>query len=333
MNILMNCQFAEGYTPEFRERIKKIAPDENVIYASDYTWSDEEYHRILEQSEVIVSYIPKNDMKYCKNLKLMILDIAGVDGYIDSPYLPEDAVITNATGAYGRLIAEHALSLILALCRDVPRYVENKQKHEWKLFLPDKPIEGSDVIILGAGNIGTTLARFLRPIIGCGRITGVRRVVRNRPEEFDEVITFDELDDFLPQADIVISALPHTMETKCLLDGRRLRLMKEDAILVNVGRGSLIPLDDLVKVLNEGRFRGVGIDVAEIEPIPENHPIWNCERLIITPHAAGNSMSQKSPTGLRLLDLIATNLENWLTRKPLQNVVDKNTGYRKIDIK
>lgn len=330
MNILMFCQFPEGYSEEYRARIKSIAPGENILYADDCNWSDEEYHERLAEADVIVSYIPKSDVRYCKNLKLWIFDIAGVDGFIDSPFLPENTIVCNATGSYGNVIAEHAVALTMSICRDIPRYVGNKQRHEWNLNIPDKPVEGSNVLILGGGSIGTTTARYLRPIVGeKGRITGVRRVRRETPECFDAVITFDELDGALAEADIVICALPGTKETAGLLDERRLRLMKEDAVLVNVGRGSLIPLKDLEEVLKEGRFRGVGIDVAEIEPIPPKHPIWDCERLIITPHAAGNSMLITSPTGERLLDLIAENLENYLAGRPLKNIVNRTTGYKK----
>ena len=331
MNILVFCQFNEGFGADFRRRLANAAPDETIIYAEDYNWTEEEYHEQLEKADVIVSYIPKPDVKYCKNLKLWIFDIAGVDGFIDSPYLPEDAIVCNASGAYGRIIAEHAVALLLAVCRDIPKYVENKQRCEWKMYLPDKPVEGSNVMILGAGDIGTTIARYLRPIVGNGRITGVRRVKRDYPDCFDDMISFDELDENLPKQDIVLSVLPQTPETIGLMNKKRLRMMKDDAVLINTGRGSLIPLDDLAEVLNEGKFRGVGIDVAEIEPVPADHPIWKCDRLIITPHSAGNAMAIDSPTGKRLLNLIAENLENYINGRPLVNIVDRKTGYKKTN--
>lgn len=328
MNILLFCQFPEGYIPEFRQRICRIAPNENLIFASDYSWSEEEYHEQLEKADVIVSYVPFKDIKYCKNVKLWIFDIAGVDGFIDSPFLPADTVVCNATGAYGNIIAEHATALMLALCRTLPQYVHNQQAHRWYRYIPDKPVEGSRVLILGAGNIGSAIARNIRPMLGSGTVTGVRRVKRDTPEYYDDMITFDELDAYLPSADFILCALPSTPLTRGLLNADRLKLMKNDAVLVNVGRGSLIPLNDLADALDEGKFYGVGLDVEEIEPIPVDHRIWDCKRILLTPHAAGNCMTQTSSTGRRLLDLIAQNIENYLNHKPLCNIVDRSTGYR-----
>ena len=331
MNILFRCQYDEPYSQEFKQKAREIAKGENVIFADEHQWTKEEYHAVLEDAEVICSYIAKKDLQYCKNLKLMILDIAGVDGFIDSPYLPQDAVICNGNGYYGNLIAEHAVALALSLCRSIPVYVRNEEKKLWKLEKPDKPVEGSTVLILGAGDIGTTIARDLRPMLGDGKIVGARRVRRGTPPEFDEMITFAELDKFLPEADFIFCVLPHTQETNGLLHAGRLRMMKDDAVLVNCGRGSLIPLDDLIAVLQEGKFTGVGIDVAEVEPLPPEHPVWNCERLLITPHAAGNAMTIHSPTAKRLNELLLENLENYLTGKPLKNVVSRETGYKETN--
>ncbi len=328
MNILMFCQFNGGYSAAFREKAAQITKGHDVIYASDQQWTEDEYHTALGQADIVVSFIPKRDMKYCRKMKLMLLDIAGVDGYIDSPFLPEDAVICNATGAYGKLLAEHAVCLALSICRDIPLYVSNKEKHTWHMRKPDKPIEGSSVLILGAGDIGAAIARDIRPMLGSGTITGVRRVSRGGHPDFDRIIGLEELENDLPNADIIFCALPQTKETKGLLNREKMSRMKDDAVLVNVGRGSLIPLEDLVYMLDGGKFRGVGIDVAEYEPIPPDHPVWDCERLIITPHAAGNAMTQDSPTGKRLCELLLLNLENYLQGKPLVNKVSRQTGYR-----
>lgn len=329
MNILAFCQFEGGYSTSFRQKLSQIAREHKVLYASDYQWTEKEYHTALEEAEIILSYFPKTDLQYCRSLKLLLLDIAGVDGYIDSLYLPKNTIVCNATGAYGNILAEHALAMALALCRDIPLYVHNMSNRMWQMHCPDKPVEGSKILILGAGDIGTAIARNIRPLIGKGTITGVRRIKRAIPPQFDDMITFDELERELPKADFIFCALPQTAETQGLMNRRKLELIKEDAILINVGRGSLIPLDDLAVVLRNGRFRGVGIDVAEEEPLPPEHPIWNCERLIITPHAAGNAMTQESPTGQRLCKLMLKNLENYFAGAPMLNVVSRETGYRK----
>lgn len=327
MKILLYCQFSEGYNEAFRKRISEIAPDAELNYYDDNNWSPEEYHKKLEEAEVIIGHFKPDDLQYCKNLKLIQMDIEGVDAYVKNPYLPDETIICNAGGSYGKVVAEHAVALAMALCRDIHIYAENRLQRKWKINIPDKAIEGSTVTILGAGDIGCTAAQILRPL--ADRIIGVRRVVRDKPEVFDEMVTLDEIEKYLPQTDILICALPGTPLTKGFLNAERMRLLKEDAVLVNVGRGTLIPMDDLAQVLSEGKLRGAGIDVFEKEPLPDDHPLWSCSNIIITPHSAGNAMAQSSPTNTKIFNLIYSNLAAYIAGQPLKAVVDKTTGYRK----
>lgn len=326
MNIFAYCQFKEGYNEAFRARVREICPNAQIDYYEDKVWDEAEYHEKLRKTEVILGHIPPKDLPYCESLNVMLMDIAGADMYLSNPALRDDVIICNASGAYGVILAEHAVAMIMALRRSLPEYGDKKHAHCWGCIGADKAIEESTVLILGAGDIGVNTARLLRPL--AGKIVGVRRVKRAVPELFDEMIGFDELDEWLPHADIIACSLPATRETKHLLNERRLRLMKKDAVLVNVGRGSLIPTEDLCRVLRDGHLRGVGIDVAETEPLPENSPLWGCERLIITPHVAGNSITQDSPTNRRIFEIIYHNLENYAAGRPLDHVVDRVTGYR-----
>ena len=331
MNILVICiKFPEGFNRDFRDRLAGAAPGANIVYLEDEERSEQERIALLEQADVIIGWFPGKWLQYCKRVKLIHLDSAGADTLIDNPDFPAGATLCNTSGAYGQIMAEHALGLLMAICRRIPYYYSNMARHDWRRGTPDKPIEGSNVLILGAGDIGTHAARFLRPMLGSGSITGVRRVPRAVPEEYDAMITFEDLDRALARADIVICALPSTPQTAGLLNAERLRRMKADAVLINVGRGSLIPLDDLNEVLREGHLYGVGIDVAELEPIPAGHPIWDCRQLIITPHSAGIALSQTSPTYQRVFAIIMENIANFVNGKPLNHVVDRATGYRRL---
>lgn len=326
MNILLFSQFAEGFNDEFRRRIAEAAPGCVLDYYDDNSWSEEEYHSKLENADIIIGHYNPGDTKYMKNIKFIQMDIEGVDFFIHQPGLPADAVMCNAGGAYGNVVAEHAVSLVYALCRDIQYYSEYRLSHRWHRIIPDKSVEGSNVLILGAGEIGTSAARLLRPL--AAKITGARRTVREKPEIYDDMITLAEVDSVLPETDILICALPATPLTVGFLTKEKLELLPEDAVVVNVGRGSLIPTDDLIAVLNEGKIRGAGIDVMEVEPLPEDHPLWNCPRLIITPHAAGNCMSQDSPTNRRIFELTYENVSAFLEGRPLKAVVSRETGYR-----
>lgn len=325
MNIIVFCPFPEGYSDEFKRKLAAAVPDAEINYV-DSKWSIEEYHQKLEEAEVTVGYYNPADSKYLKNVRFMQFDIEGVDFYIRHPDLPPDVVVCNAGGNYNNIVAEHAVALVYALCRDLHIYAENKLQHKWNRIIPDKTIEGSTIMILGAGSIGSTAAMLLRPL--AKKIIGVRRTVGEKPALYDEMITFSDVREKLSETDILICALPATKDTRGFLDKEKMRELKQDAVIVNVGRGSLIPTSDLIEVLKEGKLRGVGIDVMETEPLPENSPLWDCERLIITPHSAGNAMAQDSPTYLRITDLICENLKAYSEGRPLKAIVSKETGYR-----
>lgn len=296
----------------------------NLVYRTP-DWTREDYAAAMEKAHVIVGEPRNEDFAFCRNLELMQSPSSGVNYYVQGGKFPAGAKLCCMTGGYGNILAEHMLGMTLALCRRLPEYRDQQHRHSWKLLRYDKQLEGSTVLILGAGDIGTTLATWLRPMVG--RIIGVRRVVREYPDCYDEMITLDRLDDYLGQADVILCALPHTLQTVGLLHEARLRKMKKDAVLVNGGRGSLIDQEALCRLLQEGWFWGVGLEVASPEPLPEDHPLWDQPRLIITPHAAGNSFAPGSPLDRKIWAFMTENVARFLRGETVRNQADFETGY------
>ena len=312
-------------TPEFRTLLESRLADRCAISYREPHWSQEEYIQALKTAHIIVGEPRNEEFQFCEKLELMQSPSSGANYYVQGGAFPETATLCSMTGCYGNVIAEHMLSLILALSRRLPEYQNQQKQHLWHQLQYDKQLEDSTVLILGAGDIGTTLARFLRPMVG--RIIGVRRTVRDFPDCYDEMVTLDRLEEMLPQADIIACSLPHTPETTGLLNETRLRLMKSDAILVNGGRGSLIHQDALCRLLQEGHFWGVGLDVASPEPLPEDHPLWNQPRLILTPHASGNTFSLESPLYRKLWKHMIENVCRYLDANAPLHRIDFTTGY------
>lgn len=289
-------------------------------------WTKDEYHAALKEANIIIGEPRNEDFCHCRKLELMHSPSSGVNYYVNGGRFPDGATLCCMTGGYGNILAEHLLALVLSLCRRLPEYRDQQHQHKWELRRYDKQLEDTTLLILGAGDIGTTVASWMRPMVG--KIIGVRRVARQAPECYDEMITMDQLDDRLGEADIIVCALPHTPETVHLLNEDRLRKMKRDAVLVNGGRGSLIDQDALCRLLQEGHFWGVGLEVAYPEPLPPEHPLWDQPRLIITPHAAGNSFAPGSPLERKIWKFIIRNIGDYLEGKPVKNQVDFSTGYR-----
>lgn len=312
-------------TPRYREILAARLRSQCRIRFCEGDWSRETYQAELKIAHIVVGEPRNEDFHLCENLELMQSPCSGVNYYVNGGAFPKNAMLCSMTGGYGNVIAEHMLALILALCRRLPEYQTQQNQNLWQVLRYDKQLEGSTVLILGAGDIGTTLARFLRPMVG--RIIGIRRTEGAYPDCYDEMFTLEKLDDLLPQADVIACALPHTPQTIHLLNEDRMRKMKPDAVLVNGGRGSLIDQEALCRMLQEGRFWGVGLDGASPEPFPADHPLWNQPRLILTPHASGNSFSLDSPLYHKLWNAMIDNVQRYLNGEAPRNQIDFSIGY------
>lgn len=309
-----------------RQRLAAVAEGKCRFTFREKDWSPEEYHKALKSANIIIGEPRNEDFRYCENLEWMQSPSSGVNYYVQGGCFPQNAILSCMTGGYGNILAEHLLAMVLSLCRRLPEYGKQQHQHKWELRKYDKQLEGSTLLILGAGDIGTTVAKWMRPMVG--KIIGVRRIAREYPDCYDEMITFAELDEKLAEADIIVCALPHTPETVHLLNEDRLRQMKQDAVLVNGGRGSLIDQDALLRVMKDGWFWGVGLEVTTPEPLPADHPLWDQPRLIITPHAAGNSFAPGSPLDRKIWEFIIHNVGRYLQGEAPENQVDFSTGYR-----
>ena len=280
----------------------------------------------LAAAEVIVGFPPVPRLASATNLKWLQIPWSGADGYADHPEFPAHVMLTNATGAFGRPIAEYAFAAVLSLMRRFHQYRDCQKEAKWQRQGDEMSPTGKQVLILGAGDIGTNTARLFK-MLDC-HITGVRRVVREIPKEFDAMITLDQVDDILPEADIVICCMPHTPLTQGFLNRQRLESMKSTAILVNVGRGTLIDHEALADVLNAGKIYGAALDVTCPEPLPQEHPLWKCRNVMITPHVSGQTFAGLKDKEDYFFRVCRENLVAYRDGKTLENQVDLKTGYR-----
>lgn len=232
---------------------------------------------------------------------------AGVDWMVGK--VPEHVMVCNARGIYDAPLSEWVIGAILAMQRGHIRARDAQARAAWEFFEPDELI-GRRVVILGMGSIGTAIADRLRPfrvdVIGVGRTArpGVRALV--------------DLDTLLPSADILVSMLPLTNDTRGLLDARRLALLRAGALLVNAGRGRTIDTAALTAELASGRLRAA-LDVVDPEPLPADHPLWALPNVLISPHMAGDSPS----TTIRCFELAGDQLRRFATGESLINEVPR----------
>ena len=258
------------------------------------------------------------------NLKWMCCSWAGVAPFCQEGVLPKDCLLTNSAGAYGDTIAEHIVMTLLMLLRRMPEYEEIVDRREWRNRLPIRSILGSRITVLGAGDIGTTFAKRAKGM-GAAHITGVSRSGVARDPIFDAMLPMDRLEEILPETEILIMALPGTAETAGAMDARRIAMLPEGAVIVNVGRGNSLDQYAVRDAINEGHLAGAAIDVFAQEPLPADDILWGTKNLIITPHIAGNLTLRH--TALKNAAMFCEDLENYAEGRPLKHLVDRKRGY------
>ncbi len=270
---------------------------------------------LLARATVILGCPDPQSLAGLPHLKWLQAWFAGVDPYLAPGVLPQGTLLTSAVGAYGTAVSEHMLAMTLALMKNLPRYRDHQTARRWRDEGQVKSPVGATVLVLGTGDLGSHFAALMKAL---GSYTiGLNRHPDRPVPGFDRVRSIDDLDALLPQADLVASTLPGGPETYHILNRERIRAMKPDAILVNAGRGSGVDCLALAEALKEGRLWGAALDVTEPEPLPPDHPLWDCPNLLLTPHTAGGDRLDAT---VRAINAIALdNLKRYLAGEPLKN--------------
>ncbi len=315
MNILVTLPTND----EHKKLLEKQAPQANFEYVVQSEVTQEQ----VKNADVIIGNVPPAYLKNADKLKFLQLNTAGADGFTTA--IGEDVLLTNTTGSFGLAISEHMIGMVLMLMKRLHQYRDNQLKCVWHDEGNVKSIEGSKVLVLGLGDIGGEFARKMKAL---GAYTiGVRRKDTTKPDYMDEIHLQEDIDKLIPEADIIAMALPGTNETRKIMNKQRIDSMKKGAILINVGRGYAVDTDALADAVERGDILA-GVDVTDPEPLPENHKLWKCENAIITPHISGFFHLQE--THNRMVKISAENLSRFVNGKPLMNIVDRETGYRKL---
>ncbi len=270
-------------------------------------------------TEVAFGAIARSLLPYGEALRWVQFPSVGVDYYRDFDWttLGGRVVCTNLRGVFNEAVAQTVLGSILTFYRGLDELVRAQDKREWRKMAVRprlRVLRGARVLMLGGGELGSRVREVLAPF-GCSFKTFARTG--------GEVRTPAELDAALAEADIVCGVLPDTALTRGLLDARRLALLQPTAILVNVGRGTLIDETALSEVLRAGKLGGAVIDVTHKEPLPQESPLWTCPNILLTQHTSAGSSHEILDT----IALFGENLERYRAGQPVKNVVDWARGY------
>ncbi|HEX2904315.1 MAG TPA: 2-hydroxyacid dehydrogenase [Jatrophihabitans sp.] len=296
-----------------RDRLRQLRPDSELIAAAA-VWSD--IAQVPADAREIEFWVPPfliSDLQLARNavaamprLAVVQTQSAGVDAVL--PFIPAGVTLCDGRGVHGSATSEWALTAMLSVLREFPRFQRAQAQHRWDYAVTDE-LAGKQVLIIGAGDVGQQLARRVR---ACdAEVTFVARTAR------PGVHAVAELPQLLPGADVVVLIVPRTSETIGLVDADFLALLKDGAVLVNAARGPVVVTADLVAQLQSGRLRAA-VDVTDPEPLPADHPLWSAPNLLLTPHIGGSVLGLTD----RFVALLAAQLGRFERGEPLQNVVD-----------
>lgn len=291
------------------------------LYETDSSKTEE----LIPEADIIIGNVPAGEVHASPKLKLLQLQSAGTDGYTAPGVLSENTILTNATGAYDKTVAEHGLALTLMLQKNFYLYRDLQNQHIWKDMGMAASIADSTVDIVGYGSIGSLYAKMVKAL--GATVIGVKRRKSEKPEILDELVTMDELDNILPRADVVFSVLPNTPATRHLYTAERFAMMKPTAVFINCGRGNAVSAEVLYDVLQKKTIRAAACDVFEQEPLPSDSPLWSLENLVITPHTAGGF--HLPDTKDKIIAIAAQNIRAVLGKAEYRNIIDFSTGYKK----
>jgi D-2-hydroxyacid dehydrogenase (NADP+) len=256
-----------------------------------------------------------------KKLKWVMALGTGVDHITDVPALRPDAMVTNMHGMHGVPMTEAALSLMLALAREMPRMLRNQQQSHWERY-GARLLYGKTVGIFGIGAIAAVLGPVCKAF-GMN-VIGISSAKRTLPG-FDRMVHRDELASVLGTLDHFVILTPLTDKTRNIIDVRLLAAMKPTAFLINLARGGIVDEAGLIEALKARRIGGAAIDVFVKEPLPADHPFWTMDNVILSPHIGAFNADYIS----QVLPFIKENLTHYLAghRDRMINVVRKEATH------
>ncbi len=286
-----------------------------IAYDNRETNTDKLIERVHDAEVIVLANQPldKKVISACDKLKLVDVAFTGVDHVDVEECKKRGITICNAAGYSTHAVAELAFGLMIDVYREIVKCDNETRKGAASGSFVGRELCGKKLGIIGTGAIGLKVAEIGKAF-GCELLAYSRTV---RSEGLELGIKYMDLDEVLRQSDIVTLHLPVNKETKGIINGDRLALMKPEAILINTARGGLIDNDALANALVSGKIAGAGVDVYEIEPpLPKEHPLLSAPNIVLTPHIAYATQESLYKRAVIVFD----NIRNWLEGHPQNEI-------------
>lgn len=305
------------------EKLEKVGQKSDVELNIIYSDNEEIIEKEIIDADALIIWDTTFKRKYVQkgqNLKWVQTLTAGIDNFLVPEIKESDIQLTSLKGIHGIPMSEHIFGMLLGTNRKLYQIRENQRKKKWSRDIRVGEIYGKTLVILGLGHIGLEVAKRAKAF-GM-EVIGVKRSMAE-VEYADKIYTTEDRLKAIRQGDIILSILPATKETYHLIDEKTFNNMKDNAILMNFGRGDVVNQADLIDALQTQQIRGAILDVFEEEPLSEKSPLWEMKNVYISPHMS--AMSNKYME--RGFDIIVENLKHFINGEPMINRVNFEAGY------
>lgn len=301
------------------DQIAAVVPDAKIINAQQ-----EEIPQAIFEADIFCGHpkvpMPWADVVAQGRLQWIQSSAAGLDHCLVPVVIDSDIIVTSASGVLSDQVAEHTMALVTGWTRSMPVFYHAQQVKEY-IRRPTKDLTHSTVGIVGFGGVGRRIAEVMAPFKT--RLLAVDLYPVDQPEHVEALWHVDQLDRLLAESDIVILSLPLTAVTREMFTAELFAKMKPGCLFVNMARGALVVEPDLIAALDSGHLAGAVMDVAAKEPLPPESKLWEMPNVILTPHVAGQSRLRID----NMTNFFCDNLQRYLTKQPLRNLVDKQQGF------
>lgn len=280
---------------------------------------------ILEQADILFDFdydaaetLPQKAPK----LRWLQATSAGIGGFLRRTNLDQSNIIfTTASGVHARPLAEFTMLGLLYFFRDVPHLNARKAEKHWERYTV-QGLEGARVLVVGLGSLGQAVARDCAQmgmeVWGTRRTAGVAL-----PEGVSRMVAQDQISSVLGDVDALVLACPLTDETEGMIGRAEIDALKPGAVIVNISRGQVVDQAAMLEGLQSGRIKGAALDVFEVEPLPNDDPMWDLPNVLISPHSASTVAAENS----RIVDIFLDNLGRFRDGRDMRNLYDRDRGY------
>ncbi|MFB5662483.1 D-2-hydroxyacid dehydrogenase [Alteribacillus sp. HJP-4] len=314
--ILSSAQLSEQH----QQHLEKKYPGQVFIFCDSMNEAEEH----LPDAEILITYgadLTEELLSKASKLKWIMIISAGIEKLPFNALEQRDIIVTSARGVHKAPSSEYVFFMLMLVCRQGKQLISNEADKIWTRNIHMEEITGKSILIAGTGAIGQEVARIAKAFQM--RTYGVSRSGKT-VEYFDKTLTHDEMDKYMPEVDFVISILPSTDETRGFFNYAHFQRMPRHAVFMNIGRGDAVKEEEILKAVHNQEIAHAVLDVFEVEPLPENHPFWEEEKITVTSHLSGVSPNYHT----RALGIFEENLERYLSdHQDYINKIDTSKRY------